>query len=279
MESTRDSLALNIDTYQVDTIALTYQEQGLAVIDLPIGSKNPNRAGWQNEKLTEEDIKHRFSEPKNIGVLLGEPSSSRVDIDIDIPSLGLVAHLLLPKTDFVFGRESKPMSHWEYDIVGDLPKSETFVDPETKQMIVEVRASGQTVYPGSIHESGEQIKLYKLGDAGKHDRESVRNGAAQLASTYLISKTWNEGSRHDKALKLAGALVRAGYTEDEIATFIKTVCEIAGDDEVEDRLRAVEDTVQKFDAGENVTGWRSLREYLSDAVISKHLLISKASFW
>ncbi len=41
--------------------ALSYMGRGWGVIDLPLGSKNPGRSGWQNERYDEETIRRRIS--------------------------------------------------------------------------------------------------------------------------------------------------------------------------------------------------------------------------
>jgi excisionase family DNA binding protein len=49
-------------------------------------AKNPNRTGWQNLRLTKEDLLRHFNgRPQNIGVLLGGPSGWLVDVDLDCP--------------------------------------------------------------------------------------------------------------------------------------------------------------------------------------------------
>lgn len=247
-----------------------YQRKWLCVIDLPLGSKNPGREGWPNERLNEDELRRRFSTPKNIGIILGEPSKGRADVDIDIPGLGSVARLLLPDTGFVFGRATKPWSHWEYDIEGDLPKTLKLADPrDTTKTIVELRTTGQTVYPPSIHQSGEKVQLSKDGEAARVEGQELVRAVKKLAAVYLLSEGWGDGSRHDKALRLAGALVKSGWDEGGILALMQAICTFAGDDDTEDRLRAVSDTVKKYDAGENITGWRALHEYLPEKVLSK----------
>lgn len=58
------------------------------------------------------------------------------------------------QTKCVFGRASKPKSHWVYRA----PEPETNEEFGTEEMIVEVRGNRLcTVLPGSVHVSGEAI--------------------------------------------------------------------------------------------------------------------------
>jgi hypothetical protein len=58
------------------------------------------------------------------------------------------------QTKCVFGRASKPQSHWVYRA----PEPETNEECGTEEMIVEVRGNRLcTVFPGSVYVSGEAI--------------------------------------------------------------------------------------------------------------------------
>ena len=63
--------------------AHAYIQQGLAPIPVHRGEKRPVGTGWQDKRLTEDDIAAHFSDGQNIGVLLGEPSGGLVDVDLD----------------------------------------------------------------------------------------------------------------------------------------------------------------------------------------------------
>jgi hypothetical protein len=99
----------------------------------------------------------------NIGIILGEPSGWIVDIDLDCDEAIRLAPRILPPT-LMFGRPSKPCSHWLYrSRVEQTEKWQGAADPTTKKapMLLEMRSSGgQTVLPGSIHPSGELISWH-----------------------------------------------------------------------------------------------------------------------
>jgi hypothetical protein len=75
--------------------------------------------------------------------------------------------VVLPETNCIFGRASKPKSHWVYR----LPEPGTHEKFGTEGIIVKVRGNRIcTVFPGSVHDSGEAIEFdnphdYRLGQS------------------------------------------------------------------------------------------------------------------
>src|SRR5262249_43510615 len=100
--------------------ARLYRERGYIPIAVPYKSKNPARDGWQNERTALEDIDRLFPDGRqlNLGILNGAPSGGLIDGDLDQPEAIAAAPYLLPRTDCISGRESKPSSHYWY-VVGD----------------------------------------------------------------------------------------------------------------------------------------------------------------
>lgn len=135
--------------------ARLYISRGWQPIPIPPRQKNPNRDGWQKERVSLTDLPRFLGQP-NIGVLLGEPSGGLVDIDLDHPEAVRLAPEFLPPTPAVFGREGKPRSHYIYRVIG---KAKT-LRRKTRggDTIIELRSTGgQTVFPPSIHPSGQRI--------------------------------------------------------------------------------------------------------------------------
>lgn len=138
-------------------VALSYHRRGWSPIPVHFKSKKPNNRAWPELRLTEADIHKEFHrKQRNIGVLLGEPSQELIDIDLDHPFCVELADQFLPPTPAVFGRPGKPRSHRLYRVVEPL-ETKSFPS-KSEGMLVEVRSTGrQTVFPPSIHESGEPI--------------------------------------------------------------------------------------------------------------------------
>ncbi|MCY2987173.1 MAG: bifunctional DNA primase/polymerase [Planctomycetota bacterium] len=137
--------------------AIEYIGRGLAPIPVPYQTKKPVLTGWTELRITAEAVGKYFNgQQSNIGVLLGEPSGWLIDIDLDHPKAVAMAHTYLPETKAVFGRAGKPRSHFLYRVSAPIATHKRKHDP--LGMIVELRSSGcQTVFPPSVHPSGESI--------------------------------------------------------------------------------------------------------------------------
>ncbi len=142
---------------QVLVIARGYLARGWAAIPIPRAAKAPVIKGWQHLRIAETDVQAQFgSHISNIGVLLGEPSHGLVDVDLDCEQAVRAAAILLPATA-TFGRQSRPASHYVFTSPG--AKTAKYVDPVSKQMLLELRSTGlQTVFPGSQHPDGELVR-------------------------------------------------------------------------------------------------------------------------
>jgi putative DNA primase/helicase len=167
--------------------AQQYFQRGWAVIPVPRRSKNPGFKGWERLRLSTECLQSLFNgSPKNIGVLLGEPSGWLIDIDMDHPRAVELAPKYLPPTSAVFGRLSNPRSHWLYRVKS--PVATKKFRSKSAGMIVELRSTGgQTVFPPSVHESGEDVTWCdeNIVPAEVHPDELLKS-VKQLAEAVLI---------------------------------------------------------------------------------------------
>lgn len=168
-------------------VAARYTELGWSVIPVPHMSKNPGFKGWERLRLTAQSLDQHFNgSPQNIGVLLGEPSGWLVDVDLDHSRTIELAPQFLPPTPAVFGRRSKPRSHWVYRVTA--PVATRKFRSKSAGMLVELRSTGtQTVFPPSAHESGERI-LWNTKDLrpAEVDPDQLLACVQQLANTVLI---------------------------------------------------------------------------------------------
>lgn len=174
--------------------ALAYLELGWMPIPIPLCEKRPVLDGWPKLRVAREDVPRYFPAESNIGVILGDASGGLVDIDLDMFEAVQAAALILPPT-MVFGRKSNLRSHHLF--IARYARTEKFTDLNGK-MIVELRANQtngeeglQTVFPESIHPSGETVEWDHEND---HERplempaDALRNLVAQVAGAVLLSQ-------------------------------------------------------------------------------------------
>lgn len=173
--------------------AARYLEQRWQCIPVKPREKMPAVGnGWQFSKLPLDKLTPLLAEESNIGVLLGGASNGLVDVDLDCAEAATLAPLFLPDT-WVFGRPSKLRSHWLYVCQGVKTEKFQFADPDVDApgMLLELRSTGaQTVFPPSIHKSGELIEWEPHDTEAPRgvDVETLRRRAAKLASAALVMR-------------------------------------------------------------------------------------------
>jgi hypothetical protein len=142
--------------------ALYYLKRGWMPLPVPFRSKNPGFEGWQNFTVTEAELtKHFNGQRQNIGVLLGKVSGNLVDLDLDCDKAVALAPHFLTTTSAIFGRQTRPRSHWLY--VAPISNKVTFTDPVTGKRLLEILTNGQqAIFPGSTHkDTGELVQWYE----------------------------------------------------------------------------------------------------------------------
>jgi len=239
--------------------AEAYLEAGWVPLPIATREKGPREQGWSTRTLTTVresfDRDFRAGEEMNVGVLLGEPSGGLTDLDLDCEEAVELAPLFLPPT-MSFGRESRRKSHLIYKSPGS--KTNQFKDPVDGKMLLEIRSGGcQTVFPGSIHPTGEEIEFTssEQNKAEPIPAEHLLKRASQLAVAVLLKRHFpGEGSRHNSLLAVAGGLLQDGL-DDEVATrILECVCPaLANEANV-----IVRSTRQNLDDERKVTSWGSL---------------------
>ena len=145
--------------------ALRLIDRGFYLVPVPFREKKPVLDSWQNLRIGKADASQYFNgQRQNVGIILGAPYGE-TDVDCDCCEAVTAARYLLPETGMIFGRASKPRSH--YFFRSDPPlRTIQFRDPSDKAMIVELRGlssdgstGAQTIAPPSTHkETGEAIR-------------------------------------------------------------------------------------------------------------------------
>ena len=185
-----------------------------------------------------------------------------MDFDLDWPEARRLGGLLLDRFAR-FGREGARGSH--YLLRGsDAVASKKFDMPELKGVeglpdehavcVLEVRASGHTMAPPSIHPSGEAVTWERDSALLEDTAKGIYQRAGLLAFLSVAARFYPaQGSRDDFCMALAGALLAAGLSTEEADRCVVRVAEVAGDEEAGKRRKAGQ-TAAKVEAGEAATG-------------------------
>jgi len=95
-------------------LARDYLRRGWQPVPIDRGQKMPRDKAWQSLAITEANVEDYFSDDDNVGVQLGGRSGGLTDVDIDCAEALGLANDILPATEAIFGRRSKPRSHRLY---------------------------------------------------------------------------------------------------------------------------------------------------------------------
>ena len=237
--------------------------RGVAVIPVPAGEKNPGRTGWEALRITEEEILNYWTNGQNVGLLCGEPSGGRVDIDLDAGEAVKIAGRFLPPT-LTSGRKSRPHSHWWYVSLG--AKSCDWKDTDRNKLIERRSTGRQTLVAPSTHPDGDAYIWHPGLEMEEVPADELAARCRELATATLIARhVPPAGGRHDFALALAGFLLRAGRLHEEMALKLLLAGWHAAGADSQEAIRdlggIVSDTAENLDAGEPVTGGPTLEEY------------------
>ncbi len=248
------------------TLACHYKDRGFSPIPVPLGTKIPKIAGWQNLIIERDELPRFFTERlSNIGILLGKASGGIVDIDLDCEEALRLADFFLPETGMVFGRASKPASHGIYRAPNPGSRN-AFNDPDGK-CLVEVRANGcMTIFPGSIHPRGEEIRFECDGEPAEIEFGELVSRARHLAAASMLLPHWHRGQRHRLALSLSGTLLSGGVDPNEALGFINALVFGSRDEEEKDRFACVDSTLEKLQKQEPVSGRTDLAAIVGEEV-------------
>jgi hypothetical protein len=170
-----------------------YHRREWKTVPIVKGEKGPTFQGWPDFVADPADFPNLYGNA-NVGLILGHRSGDVADIDLDCTEAIELAPIYLPATASVFGRPSKPRSHWLYISPGAI--KETFPDPiceDRKNTLLELRSDGasggghQTLMPPSIAD-GEQRQWDCDGDPAAVNPRVLRHRCALLAAACLVRR-------------------------------------------------------------------------------------------
>lgn len=262
-------MAQNKAGFDPTQTAEDWLERDVYTVPLRSRSKRPKSKNWPHLRLVEEDLRAgAFKVGDNIGALWGEPSAHATDVDLDMDEAIWVAEQLLPET-FSYGRSGKEWSHYVYRVAGAKTKKWQVAELGT---ICEIRSTGsQSVIPPSrhpeggfyfIHEDHEFVSLTKMDLERLCDEIAV---AAIFLHYYPQS-----GSRHDFVHACTGTLCHQRWPAEKIKRVLGAVLTVVQDEdeEMNDRMVAVVNTIEKHEAGDRTKGFTTLADWMSMPVIA-----------
>lgn len=247
-------------------ITRLYNKGIKSVIPLMHG-KSPGYEGWQ--KVSDEEAQRKIwswegdQEHINFGIRLGPQWGDLCDIDLDSSEARRLAEYYLPETA-KFGRGGN-CTHYLYKQLGgkgdkSASKRYQWDKRNEKSVLLELRASGQTMAPGSIHpETGEHIEWMNEEEIREVDGPDLLRAVNNLAAASLLLRDWQSGGRDELAVCLVGSMVRADWEDHDIDSFLEPILVESGDEESVKRLKA-ERLRSELENGGRVPGLRRLRE-------------------
>jgi hypothetical protein len=261
-----------------------YIDNGFFPVPVPLGKKGAIIREWQKLRITHRDISEHFDgKPTNVGLILGIGGVTDIDLDCE-ESLPIADHFL-PETGFIFGRKSTPRAHRFYRLDKPIP-SRKYLDPLEKNKdedtLLELRCAKrdgtiglQTVVPPSLHESGERLRFISIDDPAEVNSDDLSRAADFIAAAAILIRHWpgEKSGRNETFLGLHGTLARGGFPlEDAIHLAQGIYLGLFGDAaDMEQAAREAQATYKKFEAGDAVTGFPRLCEFVDEKVVRRAL--------
>ena len=243
------------------------REIGAKPVPLVHGSKKPLENKWTDPEY-QADPAMWERQQLNIGMLTGPSRGGPVDIDVDCQEGVVFAAAMLPKTSMIFGRKSKPKSHYLYKVETDELSRKAYYDFYDGGVIMEVRGDGgQTMCPGSIHDSGELVEWASDADSfvpATADAEVLTHTVKKItAAINIVRHVWVEGQRHEAVLRLAGIFCWYGWELDETLEFLRVIEDYDGERDPTHK-KTITQTYAKHAEGKPVMGGPSMTQFLGD---------------
>lgn len=252
-------------TTRVRDAVRAYTEFGLVVVPVEHKGKRPLANTWQQSKVSDHVGAFDSDEAMNVGVLLGSRSGGTVDIDLDTPRARSLADEYLPPTPAVFGRASAPRSHRIYRVTGEPGRGKRYAD-DTGATAVEWRADGgQTVFPPSVHTSGESIQWASGGDRMPEPARVAEADLRRAVESLAKACGWVESRPESVPVRIDPAASGADTPLDErkrraIAYLDAMPNSVEGQRGSDDLMRVARAVCWGFDLGE-VGGFDMIQAY------------------
>ncbi|MEP1943613.1 MAG: hypothetical protein ABJJ03_10950, partial [Sulfitobacter sp.] len=230
---------------------------GYRLVPLIEKQKRPRDNNWGENTYSETDL------GSQVGLVI---EKGMVDVDLDWPEMRSIC------TDgqydtMAWGRKGQ-VTHLVYR--SDLPKPVIFRLPNVTgapvlegshaYTVCELRTSAdgeayQAMIPDSVHPDGDQLEWLNETVPQEGAAEAIVHAFGTYAALAVISRFYpGEGARDEFALALTGCMVRAGWPEDAVSSFMTYLCRLTGDNEVKMRSEKARRAIKRLEAGRKVAG-------------------------
>ncbi|MGQ0455482.1 MAG: bifunctional DNA primase/polymerase [Hyphomicrobium sp.] len=282
-----------------------YLDAGWHCLPLVQHGKKAFQDEWQTASFDEENFRRHLKLGCNVGVRL---DGDLIDLDFDRPEARRLSSYFFPECP-AFRRETLPADAPGHRIVrcsnpsgktvkfqftGPATETEAIAffgekpmharklnDPKPKLCIVEIRnGKAQTGFPPSIYDNGRGGKerlvwneAFSADGIPVLSLEDITKRTARLAFASMALKAYpiGQGSRDEFCLRLAGALVALGWDAEDGDDLVVHIATLAGDEEAEARRGKVAKTIERKDAGEQVSGLPAFLEMIGFASAEKNV--------
>jgi len=240
-----------------------YFSRGLTPIPLETGGKRPILENWPN--VSREEALKTFEYPKNynIGIRI-EPPFFVLDIDDR-----RLAPLILDEISQTWIVETKRGCH----VYLKAPEGHYPTTNKKSRFIQLLAEKCQVVAPLSRVDGHEyrfrvdpsNCEIAELDENKVKLLERIIDVFAKYEAMIMeFARLWSEGHRHNLSLWLNGALRKSGIERFEAAVIVKSICLLAGDLELKDRLTALKTTYER--PIEEIGAWSYLKRELESIV-------------
>jgi hypothetical protein len=243
-----------------------YRSRGLVVLPVDFGTKECHIDDWN--ELAPEELEKMITENHNIGIRLDGLSV------LDLERKELIRLFAKGSAEEAAKKTWVAETGKGYHIYfrGTLPGK----DPRRIDELVEFKTgNGQyVVAPPSLHPSGtrykwlSEVELIEILQVKRSTLEKIYHKVEVLGEfrklILELEKIWTPSHRHNLAIWLSGCLRKSGVDREDAKIVLKAIALLAHDEELEDRLRALEDTYKK--PIDQIGAWSYLEEELRGIV-------------
>lgn len=266
----------------------SYIDRGLTPVFWPGGKgwKGPREDDWLKKAQAGHYTIDKYHEGDDVGLLHGVEVSPRrfvVDVDIDYGPGVEIAKVLLPVTQFVWGRTSKRVSHCLYTCPDVIPMYAYKDVGKDGCTLIEFRADvHQSMAPPSVWEKdGKREPLTFVLSADLTFIESatkLKQRVCLAAIGMILAKhLGRNGFGHEPRLAWAGFLLRAGISVEDLVTMGNAISAYCNNTEIGDVRRVLESTAANLAVdGKKVKGGPALITLLGE---DGKLVVARINEW